>query len=91
MGKTRKIIMEDPTVRAAVEALKDAVLSVNGDVEVTSFLLFIDARHAEGHQGSLAVDCNICPCPKCLTRLRNMFFDVMGDALQSQEQTATRH
>ena len=87
----RKIIMEDSAVRAAIKTLKEAVMAVNGDSEIVSFLALIDVRHADGRQGSLAVDCNICPCPKCLTRLRNEFFDLMAGALQSTQNTPTRH
>jgi hypothetical protein len=87
----RKTIMEDAGVRAAVDALKAAVMAVNGDSEIVSFLALIDVRHADGRHGSLAVDCNICPCPKCVTRLRNEFFDLMAGALQADQQAPTRH
>jgi hypothetical protein len=87
----RKIIMQDSAVRAAIEVLKEAVMAVNGDSEIVSFLALIDVRHADGRHSSLAVDCNICPCPKCLTRLRNELFDLMAGALQADGQTPTRH
>lgn len=47
----RKEVMKDPAVRAAVAALKAAVLAVNGDEVVNSSIVLIDVAigGGEGH------------------------------------------
>ena len=74
----RKPIMEDPAVRAAIKELKRVALAVNGDDEVKSTLIMLDVK--KGIEGNLAVFGDICPCPACLSRIRDQLFDVLMEA-----------
>jgi hypothetical protein len=61
MTKSRRETMKDIRVIAAIEALKAAVLAVNGDAEVVSSWFYFDIKTAEGH-GFAAQRTDFCPC-----------------------------
>ena len=76
----RKRVTDDPTVKAAVEALKVAVLDVNGDDEVVSLFNLMAVKRGNGLH--LVSDTQGCLCPACLMRIRDQFFEVMEHLIE---------
>lgn len=78
----RKEITTDIRVIEAIEALKRAVLSVNGDEKVVSTLVLLDVRLSDG-TGIIAQRMDVCPCPQCVARMEKVirlgFADVKKD------------
>lgn len=80
----RKEIAKDLRVIAAIEALKSAVLSVNGDKEVVSTLVLVDVKTADGN-GIVAQRFDVCPCPTCVARIRKMLSMGMAEVQLDQD------
>lgn len=79
----RKEIASDIRVIEAIEALKRAVLSVNGDAKVVSTLVLLDVRTADG-SGMIAQRMDVCPCPQCVARMEKMLRLGFADVKQEQ-------
>ena len=71
----RKVVFNDLRVIAALEALKAAVLAVNGDAKVVSEIVLLDVRMANGEKGMATLHMNICDCPGCVNR----FVEMLGN------------
>jgi hypothetical protein len=70
-------VFEDLRVIEALQALKAAVLAVNGDKEVVSEILLFDVRKHDGKTGMAVLNMNVCSCPACINR----FIDMLGGEL----------
>lgn len=73
----RKPVFKDIRVIAALEALKTAVLAVNGDKDIVSEIVLLDVKINHGGEGMAALHMNICSCPGCVNR----FIDMLGNEL----------
>lgn len=76
----RKTVFKDLRVIAALEALKAAVLAVNGDKEVTNEIVFFDVKTRDGAKGMSTMNMNICGCPACVNRVIDMIGGELNDA-----------
>jgi hypothetical protein len=66
--------MADLRVIAAIEALKTAVLAVNGDRAIVSEIILFDMliEGGDAPKGSSVLAINICSCPTCMKRTTRM-------------------
>ena len=77
----RKPVFKDIRVIAALEALKAAVLAVNGDKAVASEIVLFDVHTNDGTKGMAALHMNICACPGCVNRFIDMLGSELNDAV----------
>lgn len=80
----RKEPLRDVRVQAAIEALKMAVLAVNGDASVKNLLIALDLRQ-QGGGGVVDLFMDVCPCPACLDRMTMIVAQGMADAEESRD------
>lgn len=77
--KGRKPVMQDIRVIAALQALKTAVLAVNGDKKVVSEIILFDVMSQEKNHSFLVLNMDFCACPACIDKV----VDLLGDQLST--------
>jgi hypothetical protein len=80
-----KNIMRDMRVIAAIDALKRAVLAVNGDAAILGEIILFDIVTGEGTQGRSILQMNICSCPTCLKRTTGMLNEEFEEAKRRRQ------
>lgn len=81
MSNIRKSVVEDPTVRAAIDALRDAVLAVNGDPEIVGMITLIQIGSPEGVR--LVSDVRSCSCMSCIGVNYRHFSEAMASHVKN--------
>jgi hypothetical protein len=76
--KDRIPIFNDIRVLAAIEALKHALLQVNGDARAKSLIVQADLRLSEdAPENRLVAYSDICPCAACTGNMKRQFHDIL--------------
>lgn len=79
--KDRIPVFNDIRVLAAIEALKAALLQVNGDVRVKSLVVQADLRPSEdAPQNRLVAYSDICPCADCTGNMKRQYSEILKAA-----------
>jgi hypothetical protein len=79
--KDRIAVFNDVRVLAAIEALKAALLQVNGDVRVKSLIVQADLRPSEdAPENRLVAYSDICPCDDCTRNMRRQHSHILKSA-----------
>jgi hypothetical protein len=79
--KDRTPVFNDIRVLAAIEALKAALLQVNGDVRVKSLIVQADLRPREdAPENRLVAYSDICPCADCTGNMKRQYLEILRAA-----------
>lgn len=79
--KDRILVFNDIRVLAAIEALKAALLQVNGDVRVKSLVVQADLRPSEdAPENRLVAYSDICPCADCIGTMKRQHSEILKAA-----------
>ncbi len=79
----RKPVFNDIRVLAAIEALKAALLQVNGDMKVKSLIVQADLRPSEdAPMNRLVAYSDICPCASCIRNMKRQYSEIVQAARQ---------
>ena len=82
----RKPIGDDPGVKAAIGALRTAILAVNGDDSVKSIIVYADVLQGEQYRepgqqtGSTVCNIDFCGCDDCCIRAYEVIKTVLLEA-----------
>jgi hypothetical protein len=87
--KDRIPVFNDIRVIAAIEALKAAMLAVNGDLKVKSMIVQADLRPSEdAPENRLVAFADICGCADCVGNIRRQHAEVLASVETSERQRA---
>jgi hypothetical protein len=91
MSKNRKPVVQDPAVAAALKALKDAILAVNGDAQIVGMITLAKVWNPDGIRMVSIVES--CSCMSCMSTNYDQFTEAMRGHVQDAVATgtATRH